>query len=427
VSLVTVLHGHVLDQLKTLEPNTVQTCITSPPYWGLRAYGTPPQVWLSSRFEAADCEHTGFRDDGTCEACGSWRGELGLEPTPQLYVEHLVSVFREVRRVLRPDGTLWLNLGDSHARDSSVRWDNTLHREAGWKSNQATRTAPNAVVGGYKPKDLVGIPWMAAFALRADGWYLRSDNVWAKGVSGQRELTGQLRLALKKAGLTPDQVHKTLSHIEPYVGNCMPESVKDRTTKSHEYVFLLSKGKHPYCDMAEVEERATAPVSGRRNRRSVWLIPPVPYKGAHFATMPPALVEPCVLAATSPQGQCTICGTPWVALRVKGAPLAAQQAASGADKAGEYHGEGQKDYADGLAQNPSDVKRRILAGMRERTVTWGPACLCGVGAEPQTVLDPFGGSGTTAMVATKFGRRAITVELNETYLPLIEQRLKAGK
>lgn len=474
--LVTVLHGHALDVLRTLPPNTVQTCITSPPYWALRAYGTEPQVWGGW----PECAHV-WGDDGLCcevrwaglrpdgapgLGCGAWHGELGLEPTPQLYVEHLVSVFREVRRVLRPDGTLWLNLGDSMARDSSVRWDNTMHREAGWKSDQATRSSPNATTAGYKPKDLLGIPWMAAFALRNDGWYLRSDNIWAKGVSGQKELTAQLRLALKKAGLTPDQVHKTLAHVEPYVGNCMPESVKDRTTKSHEYVFLLSKGKHPYCDMSEVREsnaassfkdkrigkdrpadfalaesrfgagtsasrryarNATGDLSGR-NRRSVWLIPPTPYKGCHCATMPPALVEPCLLAATSPRGQCSVCGKPWVATRVKGEPLVEQQRASGADAAGEYHGEGTKDYAEGLAQDPSDVKRRILAGMVQKTATWGPSCACvNVPVEPQTVLDPFGGSGTTAMVAAKHGRRAITIELNARYLPLIDQRVKGGR
>lgn len=311
-----------------------------------------------------------------------------------------------------------------------------------------------------KEKDLVGIPWMTAFALRDDGWYLRMDNVWAKGVSGQKELTSILRTALRKAHLTPDQVHRVLSHLEPYVGNCMPEAVKDRPTKSHEYVFLLSKSSRYYCDMNEVAEES-APASaaryaygfnkvdrsgkleggsshskgkgadggmltptGRRNRRSVWLIPPVPYKGAHFATMPPELVETCIKAGTSPQGQCASCSKPWVATRVKGEPLVEQQRASGADAQGEYHGEGQKDYEAGLAQNPSDVKRRILDGMREQTVTWQPSCTCGAEALPQVVLDPFGGSGTVGAVAKRLGRSAVMIELNPTYIALIDERVQ---
>lgn len=455
---VTVLHGHVLDQLSTLTDASVQMCWTSPPYWGLRDYGLPPVTW----------------PDG-------WEGQLGLEPTPQLYVQHLVEIFREVRRVLAPSGTLWLNLGDSRNNpppgNKAPMGKTGLH---GAHTSETYRTRlidtqhqqqrARRILKGLKPKDLVGIPWMTAFALRDDGWYLRSDIVWAKGVSGQKELTSTLRTAMKKAHLTPDQIHRTLAHMEPYIGNCMPESVKDRPTQSHEYLFLLTKSAKAYCDMNEVQEESvelTRPQSekrrqqrmargvvsldgvgqtskgvdggaeishvmqtsagGRRNRRSVWLVPPIPFKGAHFATAPPNLIEPCIRAGTSPHGQCAACGKPWVATRVKGEPNVEQQRASGADAAGGYHGEGQKDYAAGLAQNPSDVKRRILEGMRATTTTWGPSCGCGAPSVGQIVLDPFGGSGTAAAVAKRLGRRAITIELNPEYLSLIAQRVAKGR
>lgn len=245
----------------------VQTCVTSPPYFGLRDYG-----------------HA---------------GQIGLEPTPEEFIAELVEVFRCVRDVLADDGTLWVNIGDSYARDSRVKADNSLHIEKGWKSDQEMRTAPNLVrdAVGYKAKDLIGIPWMLAFALRADGWYLRQEIIW----------------------------HKP---------NPMPESVTDRCTKAHEQIFLLSKSAKYFFDAEAVKEpavntrkpgrkikdtRETHGTGGgnsginalmqryhdgdmptHRNRRSVWTVTTVPYKGAHFATFPPALIEPCILAGSAP-------------------------------------------------------------------------------------------------------------------------------
>lgn len=221
-----IRHGDALEVLQTLEPESVQACITSPPYWGLRDYQHPEQ--------------------------------LGLEKTPEEYVARLVEIFREVRRVLREDGTLWLNLGDSYSSGGRGGGGSFMDMRGGdgdpqagaWahrKDEKGWRSPPP----GLKPKDLVGIPWRVAFALQADGWTLRSDIIWNK--------------------LNP-----------------MPESVTDRPTKSHEYLFLLSKSAR-YC--------YDEPGSGR-NRRSVWTIPTQPFHGAHFAVMPQALVEPCILAGS---------------------------------------------------------------------------------------------------------------------------------
>ncbi len=245
--------GDALERLREIDAGTVQTCITSPPYWGLRDYGS--------------------------------EGQLGLEPTPGEYVAKLVSVFAEVRRVLRDDGTLWLNLGDSYAScpasgGPGKQWDGNNQRTP--MDRQYRRPS------GLKPKDLVGIPWRVAFALQEDGWTLRSDIIWAKP-------------------------------------NPMPESCTDRPTKAHEYLFLLSKQPRYYYDAEAIKEKSVSDhrsgngyarpecisrggrgqpdgweVTDTRNRRTVWTIPSQPFAAAHFAVMPPALVEPCVLAGSAP-------------------------------------------------------------------------------------------------------------------------------
>lgn len=253
-----ILIGDNRETLKTLDAGIAQTCVTSPPYWGLRDYGHEDQI--------------------------------GLESTPDEYVAELVAVFREVRRVLADDGTLWLNLGDSYAAGgmSNPSGKSTLKggKDRGASGYSLSRTAP----AGLKPKDLVGIPWRVAFALQADGWYLRSDIIW----------------------------HKP---------NPMPESVTDRPTSAHEHVFLLSKSERYYYDAAAIAEPAKyhvstdAPPSGdystgsgkndggshrsggfvtgdTRNARNVWTINSKPYSGAHFATMPPALAKRCIFAGS---------------------------------------------------------------------------------------------------------------------------------
>jgi DNA modification methylase len=257
----TILYGHVLDRLKQLPDESVQCVVTSPPYWGLRDYGIPAQVWGGE----LGCEHnfaldalptetgkgnwaqgTNGRGElqpggvdvkreplratakvGFCIHCGAWQGCLGLEPTPELFIQHTVQVFREARRVLRKDGTLWLNIGDSYAISppgcgkDGVSRSSTLHGVVSEAYRDTLRSSVgqkmNTVVGVLKPKDLVGIPWMLAFALRADGWWLRQDIIWSKP-------------------------------------NPMPESVTDRCTKAHEYLFLLTKSATYYCDMEAIKE-----------------------------------------------------------------------------------------------------------------------------------------------------------------------------
>jgi len=384
-----LLYGlDVIEGLKYLPDKHVHTVCTSPPYWGLRSYNV--------------------------------EGQLGLEETPKEYVENLVSVFREVRRVLRDDGTVWLNLGDSYnaGRDGG----HPGGKSSGFQQvddryqNRSGGKAP-----GLKPKDLVGIPWRVAFALQEDGWYLRSDVIWAKNV-------------------------------------VMPEAVRDRPTKAHEYVFLLTKNQHYFYDQEAIREssswgRENNPdwqrqraarneqkgcgnrnakdggfsqwnTSQGRNKRTVWNVNPRPYKGAHFAVWPPELVEPMILAGTSEVGACAACGAPWQRIVTKGDPDEAHKKACGADKSGGYAGQAVKDYEGTGAENPSDVKRRILDGLRKKTYHWEPTCECGSHPTARCiVLDPFSGSATTGMVALRHGRDYIGIDLNPEYLELARARL----
>ena len=371
-----VLVGDVRESLRSLEDGSVNCVVTSPPYWGLRDYGTASwrggdescdhaAAKMKSRYDYAMSENApgtqknkSAGTDGAkwldiCPSCGATKDDLqiGMEQQPEDFINELVKVFREIRRVLRDDGTLWVNIGDSYSGSGKGRNpDGTVHVSA-LTAKQGTSAGTingdvfsGVVPNGTKPKDLVGIPWMLAFALRADGWYLRQDIIW----------------------------HKP---------NPMPESVKDRCTKSHEYIFLLSKspkyffdheairepnadpkrtnykpGKRAYAegntaqtpgDRTRRNEGFEAYANGKipsgRNKRDVWSVTVKPYKGAHFATFPKELIEPCILA---------------------GCP------------------------------------------------------------EGGTVLDPFAGSGTTLFVANKHGRNAIGCELNPEYVEIIHERMK---
>lgn len=404
--MVTILQGNVLDQLRALreQGRKVKCVVTSPPYWGLRDYGLPPTVWGGNprcdHVWGADVRHTGgagrqgatsqrkgranvkaqetVREAGNfCEYCGAWRGCHGLEPTPELFVEHEVQIFSLVWEILDDDGTLWLNLGDGYAGSWGAQSRanttdaneiaSTLEGASMLSARQMAAAPKSACTGslkrtpGLKNKDLIGVPWRVALALQASGWYLRSDIIWSKP-------------------------------------NPMPESVRDRPTKAHEYLFLFSKQEDYYYDQEAVLEpvsegtharlaqniaaqigserahagektngnmKAVARGSARklaagsgtknndsfdeamaimpdlRNKRTVWTVPTYSYKGAHFATFPPDLIKPCILAGTKPG---------------------------------------------------------------------------------ETVLDPFGGSGTTGQVAIELGREAILIELNTAYVELIRQR-----
>jgi len=370
-----ILVGDAREQLARIPDGSVQCCVTSPPYFGLRDYGTA--AWHGGDPE---CQHGVERWDGPKQTQGAQSGhsasrnrlnrlscecgaikqdlQLGLESTPTEYVTSLVDVLRDVRRTLRHDGTLWLNLGDSYANDG--KWGGrTSGKHAAGVHGKDTSIGRSKRNTGLKSKDLVGIPWMVAFALRDDGWYLRSDIIWAKG-------------------------------------NCMPESVTDRPTKSHEYVFLLTKSQDYFYDQDAVREPASVnkpwadstnggnkyaitrgdcgrstslgkPADELRNRRTVWNINPKPYKGAHFAVMPEELASLCIKAGTSERGCCCKCGAPC-----------------------------------------------------HRTA---PGCTCEAGIEPCLVLDPFSGAGTTAVTAARLGRAYLGVDLNSSYVELALKRL----
>jgi len=369
-----IYQGDALEVLRTFPDESVNCCVTSPPYYGLRDYNTTPMIWdgdkscehefntgIKKGITGSECKLIGagkamtearYTSDSTyafCSKCGAWKGELGLEPTPELYVKHLVEIFREVNRVLKKDGTCWLNLGDSYAGSGCGRNGNG---EIGVLNSAKQRSNKGANIGnlhgitktgeGLKPKDLIGIPWMVAFALRADGWYLRQDIIW----------------------------HKP---------NPMPESVTDRCTKSHEYIFLLAKSQRYYYDqdaimqpvadatvqrMAQqidkqkgsdrVPGKTNGPMkavgSGRiprlggglANKKSVWTVPTMPFKEAHFATFPPNLIIDCIKA---------------------GCP------------------------------------------------------------EGGIVLDPFIGAGTTGLVAKKLNHNYVGIELNPEYIKIAEKRI----
>lgn len=400
--MIRIINADVIDGLRSLPEKSVHCVVTSPPYWGLRDYGV--------------------------------EGQIGLESTPEEYLDKMVQVFREVWRVLRDDGTLWLNIGDSYA---NAQPRGRMEDQGDLSTGDHGELIPKRdwSCWSLKQKDLVGIPWRVAFALQADGWYLRSDIIWAKP-------------------------------------NPMPESVMDRPTRSHEYVFLLAKSAKYFYDADAVREQcedfvpkekaqnncstirkeqigrdATAIYPIRycnpagRNRRDVWTITTQPTPEAHFATFPEALVEPCIKAGTSERGCCSVCGAPMERVVEKGEPLEEWKATCGADSEGRYLGQsekwlkqdalGKQTYTGFNArykqQNASDVKRRILEGMRERISQWQPSCACNADVIPCTVLDPFGGSGTVAKVARDLNRSAILIEINSQYVEIAKRKLRANE
>jgi DNA modification methylase len=380
---VTIHHGDAWELAPTLAPQSIHTIVTSPPYWGLRDYGEP--------------------------------GQFGLEPTPDEYVAKLVRLFALLRPALRDDGTAWLNLGDSYASSTS---NNGSYSE---KSTLAGFTSPDTkgrqandagekrhLNHGLKPKDLVGIPWRVAFALQADGWYLRSDIIW----------------------------HKP---------NPMPESVTDRPTKAHEYLFLLSKQARYYYDHEAIKEPSVFPVGSRedverggfdgkwdepgkeafrsiadtRNKRSVWTIPTRPFSQAHFAVFPPDLIKPCILAG-APEKCCPECGAPWERVVERTC-----------DYDGSKYGKRAVDATGGAISGGTDRSTLGSSNGKQtgKTSTVGFAPTCDHGHEPigGTVLDPFMGSGTTAQVARSLGRKAVGSELNAEYIEMAaKHRLAQG-
>ena len=402
-----IICGDALEELRKLPDESVHCCVTSPPYWGLRDYGTAS--WEGGDGECDHVETQSLKRDSSggfppagegtrgtqsatrsstilyrdvCAKCGARRidKQLGLESTPGEYLERMTAVFREVRRVLRADGTCWVNMGD-----------------------------------GYQEKQLVGMPWRLAFALQADGWYLRGDIIW----------------------------HKP---------NPMPESITDRPTKAHEYVFLLTKAARYFYDADAIREAdsgqahdrhvftgapslepsgglknphgsglwQTADANGNgRNARDVWTIATQAFSDAHFAVFPEKLAEKCIRAGTSEKGACPECGAPWVRVVERG-DLQYQQKY-------EYRQKTRKrDTRETKDKGWSDEEGFAYNAFYPRTTTgWKPTCECNAGDPvPCTVLDPFGGACTTALVATKLNRGYVMIELNPEYVDMARRRLR---
>lgn len=402
-----IFHGSAKEILATLDDKSVHCCVTSPPYWNLRDY----QV----------------------------EGQIGLEDTPEDFILRLVEVFREVKRVLRDDGTLWINIGDSYAATCK----NRTEKQAGARSNiqgslssqSQSLKQKSKIVSGLKPKDLVGVPWMLAFALRADGWYLRQDIIW----------------------------HKTTS---------MPESVTDRCTKNHEYIFLLTKSSKYYYDHISIMQDAKNPIddmrrlnaaswddktipgelnnglrprksdtfkrdnskrgisivnqtkgthrpdrndtfnTGKANKRSVWTVTPRAFTEAHFATYPPELIVDCIKAGSSEYGVCDSCGSPYKRLYkqrlVPGNKASFNSKPDDRDAQADAQDAGSNRMKDG--HKPEWINEVKQLG-------FVPSCKCpNTKRSPAIILDPFFGAGTTGIVARKLNRNFIGIELNKSYI-----------
>jgi DNA modification methylase len=417
-----ILLGDVRTTLQSLPDKSVHCIVTSPPYWGLRDYGTA--TWIGGD---PTCSHkrdskfsescsTGQRNlegaigDGiyktNCLRCGALRedSQLGLEPTHLEYVENMMLLFREARRVLRDDGVLWLNLGDSYAGSgkgrnadgsANVDPDSKQATSLGTTNGELLKSVPD----GLKAKDLVGIPWRVAFALQDDGWYLRQDIIWAKP-------------------------------------NPMPESVGDRCTKAHEYIFLLTKNSHYFFDAEAIKEPAKYAGDNRgarsdsrrgtemnsvrgatgafRNKRSVWTVSTKPFKGAHFATFPQDLIEPCILSGTSEMGCCAQCGSP-LKRELKKTRLARNELSKEDPRyrPNTYNG------AYGEINGKADAGYTV-----SETVGWQKTCKCETEETiPCTVLDIFFGAGTTGVVSQRLGRNFLGCELNLEYALMASKRL----
>jgi len=378
--MIDIKIGDCREKLKELPNNFFHTVITSPPYWGLRDYGTGK--WIGGD---PNCSHIAGksrndadREFGTketltvqyrdvCKDCGAVRedNQIGMEASPEEYVRKIVRTFQEVKRVLRDDGTLWLNLGDSYS--SGGRTSTTNQTVRGDKDYGVTRPP---VSGSIKPKDLVGIPWRVALALQEDGWYLRQDIIW----------------------------HKP---------NPMPESVKDRCTKAHEYIFLLSKSEKYYYDSHAIKEQSVDCLS---NKRSVWTVPVKPYNEAHFAVFPTELIEPAILAGCPPK-ICSECGTPYEREMVT---IEVPERETRDNMVGVIP---KRDKTSRM--NSKDMKSLV---QEDRGFTKNCSC-SGSKTSAGRVLDPFGGSGTTALVADRHGRDATIIELNQKYVDIAENRL----
>ena len=450
-----------------LPDESVQCVVTSPPYWGLRKYtGEQDLIWggdknckhewagaglisdvrkdkilagksrTEERFYGGDetrkfnGQHQKHYQDNTCSLCGAWKGAYGLEPTPEMYIQHTVEIMREIRRVLRKDGCVFWNIGDSYAgsgganenkeRGGVVENPNRKPQSAitgmepvTWEENGKPKKKGMTRVGavkGLKPKDLCLIPFRVAISLQNDGWWVRSDIIWSKN-------------------------------------NPMPESVTDRPTNSHEYIFLFTKSSKYYWDADAVREQSvddyetwlhkrgnnpkyqesnlkanhaatsTYNPSGR-NIRSVWEFPTQPYPECHFAVFPEKLPEICIKAGTPEAGCCSKCGKPWVRITEQVKTDTRPGRNTGLGKSGTDDDPNQSLHQSDLS------KYRQQIGVN--TLGWKPSCKCNADKVPSLVLDPFMGAGTTLWVAKKLNRRAVGYEISEEYCRLALERNRQG-
>jgi DNA modification methylase len=367
----------------------------------------------------------------SCVRCGAWLGQLGLEPTPRMFVEHMVEVFREVRRVLRADGTCWINEGDSYSNGGKGYRDpgqSTMNNPAAYAGLEEPGSRPNPP--GLKPKDLCLIPFRLALALQADGWWVRDIIVWRKPAP-------------------------------------MPESIRDRCTKSWEPILMLSKSERYFFDGVAIAEPLTCPdeggrktppkfggankftgarehsrlhsgneytgtPTGTRNRRNVWTLPPMPTPHAHFASFPLELPELCIMAGTSERGVCPQCGAPWTRI-VERAKSGDWHPDAGAKKAGINRIAKNSRTLEQAAQRrmiENTVKARAAGGDHDNpfaspaTLGWQAACDHDRDPIPATVLDPFAGIGTTGLACAKIGREFIGIELNADYIRIAAERMR---
>jgi DNA modification methylase len=449
-----VIQGDCLQSLRSLPDESVHCVVTSPPYYGLRSYGTEPLIWGGDPYcphdwqaqryyreggggtssaqafsepgeeSARRLKEARWHEDAHCD-CGAWRGDLGLEPTVEMWIENLVTIFRECRRVLRRDGTCWVNVGDAYAcapngnsaasykgKDDRAFRDkpmNTVTRKSWRQDGAEVMAGAHHSSPGFKAKDLMLLPHRLAIALQQDGWWVRQAITWCKP-------------------------------------SAMPESVTDRCTSATEMLFMLTRSEHYFYDATAIRERSVDPPgvsrggslsrfgrdeqlisgnghrgekeyssSGCRNKRNWWVIPGEAYPAAHFATFPRALVRPCVLAGTSAEGCCSACLAPFVR------QVDARSVPTRTPRTNKYQN------GNGHQRNDVDVVRERRVREAE-TTGWAPSCSCPEApAVPCTVLDCFAGSGTVGEVALSLGRSAVLLELSHEYVKLIERRISRAQ